>query len=74
MSRARIEQDADLVMSCGGKERRPDEAESTSEIVKLKLAKHRNGPTGEAVLWFKKRQTRFVSAAEEGRYTAPTYN
>ena len=42
--------------------------------MKLKLAKHRNGPTGEAVLWFKKRQTRFVSAAEEGRFSATTYN
>jgi replicative DNA helicase len=70
-----IEQDADLVMFLWReKERGPDEAESDGEIVKLKLAKHRNGPTGEAVLWFKKRQTRFVSAAEEGRYTAPAYN
>jgi replicative DNA helicase len=70
-----IEQDADLVMFLWReKERGPDEAESDGEIVKLKLAKHRNGPTGEATLWFKKRQTRFVSAAEEGRYTAGTYN
>jgi replicative DNA helicase len=70
-----IEQDADLVMFLWReKERGPDEGESDGEIVKLKLAKHRNGPTGEATLWFKKRQTRFVSAAEEGRYTAGTYN
>lgn len=70
-----IEQDADLVMFLWReKERGPDEAESDGEIVKLKLAKHRNGPTGEATLWFKKRQTRFVSAAEEGRHTAGTYN
>jgi replicative DNA helicase len=70
-----IEQDADLVMFLWReKERGADEGESDGEIVKLKLAKHRNGPTGEAVLWFKKRQTRFVSAAEEGRYTATTYN
>ena len=70
-----IEQDADLVMFLWReKERGSDEGESDGEIVKLKLAKHRNGPTGEAVLWFKKRQTRFVSAAEEGRFTAPTYN
>ena len=27
------------------------------------LAKHRNGPTGEIQLWFKKRQTRFVGYA-----------
>lgn len=70
-----IEQDADLVMFLWReKERGGDEADSDGEIVKLKLAKHRNGPTGEATLWFKKRQTRFVSAAEEGRYPATTYN
>ena len=40
--------------------RRPD-----GEVVKLKLAKHRNGPTGEIDLWFKKKQTRFVSYAGE---------
>jgi replicative DNA helicase len=32
-------------------------------VVKLRLAKHRNGPTGEIELWFKKSQTRFVSYA-----------
>ena len=35
------------------------------EVINLKLAKHRNGPTGEIQLWFKKRQTRFVSYAGE---------
>jgi len=70
-----IEQDADLVMFLWReKERGSDEQDSDGEIVKLKLAKHRNGPTGEATLWFKKRQTRFVSAAEEGHYAATTYN
>ena len=34
-------------------------------MINLKLAKHRNGPTGEIQLWFKKRQTRFVSYAGE---------
>jgi replicative DNA helicase len=69
-----IEQDADLVMFLWReKERGPDDGEQDGEIVKLKLAKHRNGPTGEATLWFKKRQTRFVSAAEEGRFAA-SYN
>ena len=33
------------------------------EVINLKLAKHRNGPTGEIQLWFKKKQTRFVSYA-----------
>jgi hypothetical protein len=36
-----------------------------NEVLNLKLAKHRNGPTGEVQLWFKKRQTRFVSYAGE---------
>ena len=35
------------------------------EVINLKLAKHRNGPTGEIQLWFKKRQTRFVGYAGE---------
>ena len=70
-----IEQDADLVMFLWReKERGADDLDQDGEIVKLKLAKHRNGPTGEAMLWFKKRQTRFVSAAEEGHYTANAYN
>ena len=69
-----IEQDADLVMFLWReKERGADDQDTEGEIIKLKLAKHRNGPTGEATLWFKKRQTRFVSAAEEGRYAA-SYN
>jgi replicative DNA helicase len=34
-------------------------------VINLKLAKHRNGPTGDLQLWFKKRQTRFVSYAGE---------
>ena len=33
--------------------------------MKLKLSKHRNGPTGEIDLWFKKAQTRFVNYAGE---------
>ena len=35
------------------------------EVINLKLAKHRNGPTGEIQLWFKKKQTRFVSYAAD---------
>jgi replicative DNA helicase len=37
-------------------------------VIKLRLAKHRNGPTGEMALYFRKRQTRFVSYADEERY------
>ena len=39
--------------------------EPDGEVINLKLAKHRNGPTGEIDLWFKKSQTRFVSYAGE---------
>ena len=61
-----IEQDADLVLFLWReKERGAEEAESDGEIVNLKLAKHRNGPTGEVKLWFRKSQTRFVSYAGE---------
>ena len=61
-----IEQDADLVhvpVARQGSLR--DDSETEGEVIKLKLAKHRNGPTGEVDLWFKKRQTRFVSYAGE---------
>ena len=61
-----IEQDADLVMFLWReKERAGEEQESDGEVINLKLAKHRNGPTGEIKLWFKKSQTRFVSYAGE---------
>ena len=61
-----IEQDADLVMFLWrDKERGNDEGDHDGEVVNLKLAKHRNGPTGEIQLWFKKAQTRFVSYAGE---------
>ena len=46
---------------------------SDGEVINLRLAKHRNGPTGETKLWFRKRQTRFVSYAEDARYAAGTY-
>ena len=42
-----------------------DDQDTDGEVINLKLAKHRNGPTGEVQLWFKKRQTRFVSYAGE---------
>ena len=61
-----IEQDADLVVFLWrDKERGADDQEQDGEVIKLKLAKHRNGPTGEIELWFKKKQTRFVSYASE---------
>jgi len=61
-----IEQDADLVLFLWrDKERGADDQDTDGEVIKLKLAKHRNGPTGELDLWFKKRQTRFVGYAGE---------
>ena len=48
-----IEQDADVVMFLY----RPDPEER--ENIKLLVAKHRNGPTGEVDLYFKSEQTRF---------------
>ena len=66
-----IEQDADLVMFLyREKERSAEETEADGEVIHLKLAKHRNGPTGNIDLWFKKAQTRFVSYAGERYATA----
>ena len=61
-----IEQDADLVMFLWREqERGADDQDTAGEVINLKLAKHRNGPTGQVQLWFKKAQTRFVSYAGE---------
>ena len=61
-SRARIEQDSDLVMFLWReKERGGEDEDPEGEVINLRLAKHRNGPTGETKLYFRKRQTRFVS-------------
>ena len=69
-----IEQDADLVMFLWReKERGGEDEDPEGEIINLRLAKHRNGPTGDTKLYFRKRQTRFVSYADEARY-AGTYN
>ncbi len=59
-----LEQDSDLVIFLWReKERASEDHDADGEVVKLRLAKHRNGPTGEIELWFKKSQTRFVSYA-----------
>ena len=61
-----IEQDADLVLFLWRERDKPGEDESADgDVVNLRLAKHRNGPTGEVKLWFRKSQTRFVSYAAE---------
>ena len=61
-----IEQDADLVVFLyREKEKAGEEADLDGEVINVKLAKHRNGPTGDVQLYFKKKQTRFVSYAGE---------
>jgi replicative DNA helicase len=71
-----IEQDSDLVMFLWReKERGGEDEDPEGEVINLRLAKHRNGPTGETKLYFRKRQTRFVSIADESRYAGtPAYN
>jgi replicative DNA helicase len=64
-----IEQDSDLVMFLWReKERGGEEEDPEGEVINLRLAKHRNGPTGDSKLYFRKRQTRFVSYADEERF------
>ena len=59
-----IEQDADLVLFLyREKERAPEDSDVDGEVINCKLAKHRNGPTGDIQLWFRKSQTRFQSYA-----------
>ena len=50
------------------KERGDEDNDAEGEVVNLRLAKHRNGPTGEVKLWFKKGQTRFTAYADAERY------
>lgn len=54
-----IEQDADVVMFLY----RPDEDDRNN--MKLFIAKHRNGPTGEFSLFFRGERTRFYDVAKE---------
>jgi replicative DNA helicase len=64
-----IEQDSDLVIFLWReKERGGEDEDPEGEVINLRLAKHRNGPTGDSKLYFRKRQTRFVSYADEERY------
>jgi replicative DNA helicase len=58
-----IEQDADVVIFLyRDGEQNPD---SEVELVKAKIAKHRNGPIGEVPLQFRKTNTRFYAVARE---------
>lgn len=64
-----IEQDADLVMFLWRADERIEATDG--ELINLKLAKHRNGPTGELQLFFTKRQTRFASFSSDRHSAAP---
>jgi replicative DNA helicase len=64
-----IEQDADVVIFLyRAEDQNPD---SEVELVKAKIAKHRNGPIGEVPLQFRKANTRFYTAAP--REEVPAY-
>jgi replicative DNA helicase len=65
-----IEQDADVVIFLY----RDGEANADSEVelIKAKVAKHRNGPIGEVPLQFRKTNTRFYTMTRDD-VEAPTY-
>ena len=54
-----IEQDADVVMFLYIEEEEEDLLEQGKRLVKLNVAKHRNGPTGEIDLMFRGDRIRF---------------
>jgi replicative DNA helicase len=67
-----IEQDADVVIFLY---REGDQAANADvEVVKAKVAKHRNGPIGEIPLSFRKSNTRFYTMQPSAREAAvPAY-
>jgi replicative DNA helicase len=67
-----IEQDADVVIFLYRAEGEAN-AESDVELIKAKVAKHRNGPIGEVPLQFRKTNTRFYTMATREDAVAPTY-
>jgi replicative DNA helicase len=60
-----LEADADLVMFLWQK----DQNDRRDRIVRLKLAKHRNGPTAEIELHFEPELTRFRDLGETREQT-----
>ncbi|HET7686438.1 MAG TPA: replicative DNA helicase [Candidatus Limnocylindria bacterium] len=63
-----IEQDADVVIFLyRDGEQNPD---AETEMIKAKVAKHRNGPIGEVPLQFRKANTRFYPVASQGEVAA----
>jgi replicative DNA helicase len=63
-----IEQDADVVIFLYREGEQ--NAESDVELVKAKVAKHRNGPIGEVPLQFRKSNTRFYTMQREAEVQA----
>ena len=63
-----IEQDADVVIFLYREGEQSPDAEV--EMVKAKVAKHRNGPIGEVPLQFRKANTRFYAVASQGEVAA----
>ncbi len=61
-----IEQDADVVLFIH-REDKYDKESTKPNIAKIIIAKHRNGPTGEAELYFDDKRTSFTSI-EKGEY------
>jgi replicative DNA helicase len=56
-----IEQDADVVMFIFQEEENEDLLESSQKMMKLSIAKHRNGPVGEIDLMFRGDRVKFFS-------------
>lgn len=56
-----IEQDADVVMFIYQEEEGEDLLDQTKRMVKLNIAKHRNGPTGDIDLMFRGDRVKFYS-------------
>ena len=56
-----IEQDADVVMFLYREEEEEDILDQNKRLIKLYIAKHRNGPTGELELMFRGNRVKFYS-------------
>ncbi len=67
-----LEQDADVVIFLYRAEQETI-AEADLELVKAKVAKHRNGPIGEVPLQFRRTQTRFYSVSAREDVEVATY-
>ncbi|OGK30959.1 replicative DNA helicase [Candidatus Roizmanbacteria bacterium RIFCSPHIGHO2_12_FULL_33_9] len=62
-----IEQDADIVAFLYQEESSEDLIEQDKRLVKLYIAKHRNGPTGEVDLMFKADRVKFYSVESSSK-------